>query len=113
MSKGTTENDKNVSTKIVSATFENEIESKEVSRKIFWRDYGYFDTRKSDYSKEKVMFPENTLIYINQSYLMVKKPHFLLLLFYSQTNCRVFEPSSGCFLLHSKREQGEDGQAML
>ena len=31
MSKGTTENDKNVSTKIVSATFENEIGSKEVS----------------------------------------------------------------------------------
>ena len=78
MSKGTTENDKNVSTKIVSATFENEIGSKEVSRKIFWRNYGYFDTRKSDYSKEKVMFPENTLIYINQSYLMVKEPIFIV-----------------------------------
>ena len=38
LTKATTDNDGNVSTKIVAATFENEIGSEEVSR-----DYGYFD----------------------------------------------------------------------
>ena len=73
MSKATTENDKNLSTKIVAATFKNEIGSEEVSGERFWRNYGYFDARKSDYSMEKVNFPENSLLYINQSYLTVKK----------------------------------------
>ena len=73
MSKATTVNDKYVSTKIVVATFQNEIGSKEVSGERVWRSYGYFDARKSDYSMEKVNFSENTLLYINQSYLTVKK----------------------------------------
>ena len=38
ITKATADNDRNVSTKIVAATFENEIGSEEVSR-----DYGYFD----------------------------------------------------------------------
>ena len=73
MSKATTENDKNLSTKIVAATFKNEIGSEEVSGERFWRNYGYFDARKSECSMEKVNFPENSLLYINQSYLTVKK----------------------------------------
>ena len=73
MSKATTVNDKNVSTKIVVATFQNEIGSKEVSGEQVWRNYGYFEARKSDYSTEKVNFSENTLLYINQSYLTVNK----------------------------------------
>ena len=73
MSKTTTENDKNLSTKIVAATFENEVGSEEVSGERFWRNYGYFDARKSECSMEKVNFPENSLLYINQSYLTVKK----------------------------------------
>ena len=73
MSKATTVNDKNVSTKIVVATFQNKIGSKEVSGERVWRNYGYFEARKSDYSMEKVNFSENTLLYINQSYLTVKK----------------------------------------
>ena len=74
MSKATTENDKNVSTKIVAATFENENGSEEVSAERVWRQYGFFDSRKSDYSMEKVNYPENTILYLNQVYLTVKKP---------------------------------------
>ena len=71
-------------------------------------------TRKSDYSMEKVNFPENTLLCVNQSYLTIKTSKDLLLwLFYNSTSCRVLEPSSGCFLLHSKGERGKDGQAPL
>ena len=41
--------------------------------KKFVEIFGYFDARKSDYSMKKVNFPKNTLIYINQSSLTVKK----------------------------------------
>ena len=60
LTKATTDNDGNVSTKIVAATFENEIGSEEVSIEKVWRNYGYFDARTSNYSMEKVNFPENT-----------------------------------------------------
>ena len=73
MTKATTDNDKNISTNIVAATFENQLGSQEVSGERVWRNFGYFDTRKSDYSMEKVNFPENTLLYINQAFLTVKK----------------------------------------
>ena len=73
MTKATTDNDNNISTNIVAATFENQLGSQEVSGKRVWRNFGYFDTRKSDYSMEKVNFPENTLLYINQAFLTVKK----------------------------------------
>ena len=63
MSKETTENDKNVSTKIVAAMFENEIGSEEVSGEKFWRNFEYLDARKSDYSMKRVSLPENTLFY--------------------------------------------------
>ena len=61
MTKAPTENDRNVTTKIVAATFENDLGSVEVSREKVWKNFGYFDARKSDYSMEKVNFPENTL----------------------------------------------------
>ena len=80
MSKATTENDRSIGTKIVAATFGNEIDSEEVSGERVWKQYGFFDTRKSDYSMEKVHFPENLLFYLNQSYLTVKKKQKDLLL---------------------------------
>ena len=73
MSRATTENDKYVSPNFVAATFENDIESEEVSGEKVWRNSGYFGSRKSDYSMEKVNFPENILFYMNQAYLTVKK----------------------------------------
>ena len=73
MRKTITENDKNVSTDIVAATFENEIGSEEVSGERVWSNYGYFDARKSDYLMEKINFQENTLLYTNQSYFTVNK----------------------------------------
>ena len=51
-----TENDKNISTKIVAVTFENKTGSEEVSGEKVWRQFGYFVARKSDYSVEKLSF---------------------------------------------------------
>ena len=73
ISKATTENDRTISSKAVAATFDNEIGFEEVSGERFWKQYRFFDARKSDYSMEKVNFLENTLFYLNQSYLTVKK----------------------------------------
>ena len=73
MNKATMENHKNVSTKIVAASFENEIGSEEVSTERVWRQYGFFDSRKFEYSMEKVNYPENTILYLNQAYLNVKE----------------------------------------
>ena len=80
MSNVTTENNKNVSTKIVAATFENNLGPEEVSSERVWRSYVFFDARESDYSMEKVNFPENTLYYLNQLYVTVKKNKKNLLL---------------------------------
>ena len=71
MSKTTTENSGNVSTKIVAATFDIEIGSKEVSAKRIWKQFGYFDSQKPDYGMEKVNFPVNAIIYLNQTCLKV------------------------------------------
>ena len=57
----------------MAATFENEIGSEEVSGERVWRQYGFFDSRKSDYGMEKVNYPENTILYLIQGYLTVKK----------------------------------------
>ena len=73
MRKATTKKDRKISTKIVAATFENEICSEEVSSERVWKQYGFFDARKSDFNVEKVNVPENMLFYLNQSYLTVKK----------------------------------------
>ena len=90
------ENDK-ISTKIVAATFENEIGSEEVSGEKVWRQFRFFDSRKSNYGMEKVNFPENSLLYINQSYFTVKKKKkkFLLSFFYSRAACRGCQSARG------------------
>ena len=59
MRKTITENDKNG--------------SEEVSGERVWSNYGYFHARKLNYLLEKINFPENTLLYINQLYLTVNK----------------------------------------
>ena len=45
MRKAAAENDKNVSTKLITALFENKIGSKEVSGERVWKNYGYLDAR--------------------------------------------------------------------
>ena len=62
MSRATTENDKYVSPNFVAATFENDIESEEVSGERVWRNPRYFGSRKPGYSMEKVNFPENIVL---------------------------------------------------
>ena len=107
MTRAATENNKNVRTKIVAATFENDFGSVEVSGEKVWKNFGYFDARKSDCSMEKVNYLENTLFfYLNQSYLIVKenKKNFLLRLFHCWSDNRIVKSTSGCFLLHPKRE---------
>ena len=64
MTRAATENNKNVRTKIVAATFENDFGSVEVSGEKVWKNFGYFHARKSDCSMEKVNYLENTLFLI-------------------------------------------------
>ena len=68
MSKAITENNRNGSVKIVVATFENEIGSEEVSGEKIQRQYGFFDSQKSEWSgMEKNNYPENTILHLNQA----------------------------------------------
>ena len=48
---------------------------KKVTQKCLGKRCGefFFEARRSDYNMEKVNFPENTLLYVNQSYLTVQK----------------------------------------
>ena len=73
MSRATTENGKNISTNFVAAMFENDIGPEKVSREKVLANFGHFGASKADYSMEKVNFPENTLFYVKQSYLSIKK----------------------------------------
>ena len=57
----------------MAAIFENKIGSEEISAERVWRQYGFFDSGKSYYSMEKVNYPENTILYLNQAYLTVKE----------------------------------------
>ena len=60
MTEATTDNDKNVSTKSVTAMFENELGSEEVSGERVCKSFGYFDAKKSDFYMEKTNLTENT-----------------------------------------------------
>ena len=57
----------------MAAIFESKIGSEEISAERVWRQYGFFDSGKSYYSMEKVNYPENTILYLNQAYLTVKE----------------------------------------
>lgn len=61
-----------VGTKIVAATFENEIGSEVFCDRV-WGKYGFCDSRQSDYGMEKVNYAENTILYLNQAYLTAQK----------------------------------------
>ena len=73
LSKASIENNRNVNTNFFAATIENENETVEVSGEKIWKKHDFFNAIKSDFNMEKVNYPENTLFYINQAYLTVKK----------------------------------------
>ena len=73
MTRAATENNRNVSSKTVATTFENILGLLRTQVKRFGKTSAFFDARKSDYLMEKANFPENILIYLNQSYLTIKK----------------------------------------
>ena len=73
MTRAATENNRNVSSKTVATTFENILGLLRTQVKRFGKTSASFDARKSDYLMEKANFPENILIYLNQSYLTIKK----------------------------------------
>ena len=79
MGRATTKNDKNISTNIVAATFENDNGSEEVSGEKVLESFGDFGARKAHYFMEKINFPENTF-YVSQSYLTIQKSQKDLLL---------------------------------
>ena len=73
VTKSATESHKNLKTQIVAANFQKDIGSVEVSEEKLWGSFGFFDASWPDYNMEKVNFPENTLLYVNQAYLTVQK----------------------------------------
>ena len=73
MTKSAIENDRNLTKKIVAASFENDIGSADVLGEKVWRSFGFFEVRKCGCNMKKVNFSENTLFYLNQAYLTVKK----------------------------------------
>ena len=68
-----TENNRNVSTNFFAATTENENERVEVFGEKVRSKHGFFNAIKPDFNMEKVNYQENTLFYVNQAYLTVKK----------------------------------------
>ena len=70
MAKSATESDRNLNAKIVAV---NDIGSVEVSEEKVQSNYCLFEARKCDYNMEKVNFPKNSLIYVNQAYLAKQK----------------------------------------
>ena len=101
MTKATKDNDKSISTNIVAVTFDNELGSEEVSQERVWKSLGYFDAGKSDYSMEKINFPDNTLLYINQAFLTVKMNKKIYYCDYYVLD-QILE-ASAYFLLHPER----------
>ena len=73
MTNSATESDKNLTKQIFAARSEKDIGSVEVSGENVWRSFGFSDTSRSNYNKEKMNFPENTLLYVNQACLTVQK----------------------------------------
>ena len=73
LSKALTENNRNVSTNFFAATIENENETVEVFGEKVRSKHGFFNVIKPDFNMEKVNYQENTLFYVNQAYLTVKK----------------------------------------
>ena len=55
LTKSATKTDRNLTTKIVAASFENDIGSTEVSAEKVVKDFRCFEARKSDYSMKKVI----------------------------------------------------------
>ena len=111
MTKATKDNDKSISTNIVAVTFDNELGSEKVSEERVWKSLGYFDAGKSDYSMEKINFPDNTLLYINQAFLTVKMNKKIYYCDYYVLD-QILE-ASGYFLLHPERWWGQNGSTLL
>ena len=70
--KTTDNNNKNYRTKLVAEKFDkNCMVSEEILGERMWKEVGFLGEPRTDYSMEKVNFPENSLIYINQAYLTI------------------------------------------
>ena len=86
MRKYMTSNDKNMSTQIVAARFEQNVDATEVSCKKDWKHFNHFDhfnNQKSDYDMEKINYSENILYYLNQVYLTVQKKRKLIMVIFT------------------------------
>ena len=64
--------DRNLTTKLV-AEKSNKNDEGEIAGERVWKEAGFSGNFRADNNMEKVNFPENPLIYINQAYLTVQK----------------------------------------
>ena len=62
----------NFSTTLVAKSLKNENVS-EIAAEPIWKKIGYFGQLRSNYILEKVNFPKNAYLYINQAYVTVPK----------------------------------------
>lgn len=80
--KQASENNQNITTQMIVSANNS---SQKVTGKKVWPSFGYFKEQVTDYSMEKVNFPENSLLYINQADATIQKgqkifygKHFIL-----------------------------------
>ena len=60
-----------------------------------WSDYGYLKQQACDFGIDKENFPENSIVYVNEGYQLVKdnKKNLLYRLLVDRTSERTFEPT--------------------
>ena len=61
--------EQNIQTNIVATRFEN---GNGKNTTCVWPEFGYFKQQPCDFGMEKEHHPENSIIYINQGYLIIK-----------------------------------------
>ena len=71
--KASVEDNRNVSMNFFVVTIKNENKTIKVSGEKIWKKHGFFNAMKPDFNMKEVNYPENTLFYINQGYLTVKR----------------------------------------
>ena len=71
LTKDIVENDKNVETQILESKCTNKVGNVTSGSRVC-SNFGYFSEQMSNFNMGKVNYPENTIICINQAYLMIK-----------------------------------------
>ena len=72
LTKNLVENEKNIETKVTTSKFNDETGTVTSGSRL-WSIFGYFSDQTTNFNMKKVNYPENSIISINQGYLIIKK----------------------------------------